>query len=102
MLHRSTYQPLSPDKLLDKDGSDAQKHFMAKVYDRLGSWVILREMEDLEQENIPQYDPYEDETQNEQSFHQSAEELEPMPEVGDYNVGDEIMLPEGERWQEDI
>ena len=52
-------------------------------------------MEDLGQENTPHYDPYKDETQNEQSFHQLIEKLEPMPEVGDYYIGAEILLPRG-------
>ena len=36
---------------------------------------------------------YDDETQNEQSFPQLAEELESMPEVGDLYIGAEILLP---------
>ena len=55
MLDRSTYQPLTPDELLDKDGSDAQEQFMARVYDRLGSHVLPRELEDLGLEDTPQY-----------------------------------------------
>ena len=47
---------------------------MAEVYERLGSWVLPREFEDIEQENTPQYDPYEDETQNKQIFPKLAEE----------------------------
>ena len=49
-------------------------------------------MEDIGLENTPQYDPYEDETQNKQSFSQLVEELEPMPEVGDHYIGAEILL----------
>ena len=41
---------------------------MARVYERLGSWVLQREFEYIELENTPQYDPYEDETQNKQTF----------------------------------
>ena len=81
--------------LLDKDGSDAQKHFMARVYERLGSWVLPRELEDIVLENTPQYDPYEDESQNRQTVPQLAEELEPMPEVCNQYIGAEIMLPRG-------
>ena len=87
VLHRSTYRPLTPDELLDKDGSDAQEQFMARVYERLRSCVLTRELEDVGLENAPQYDPYEDETQNEQTFSQLAEELESMPEVGDHYIG---------------
>ena len=50
-------------------------------------------MEDIGLENTPQYDPYEDESQNEQTFPKLAEELEPMPEVGDHYIGRKIPLP---------
>ena len=50
-------------------------------------------MEDIGLKNTPQYDPYEDETQNEQMFPQLAEELKPMPEVGDHYIGAEMLLP---------
>ena len=97
VLHRSTYQPLTPDVLLDRDGPDAREHFMARVYDRLGSHVLPKELEDLGLEDTPQYNPYEDETQNEQMFPQLAEELQPMPEVGDLYIGAEILLPRGDQ-----
>ena len=38
---------------------------------------------------------HEDKTQNEKIFPQLAEELEPMPEVGDHCIGAEILLPRG-------
>ena len=74
---------------------------MASVYDRMGSQVIPRDLEDLGLENTPQYDPYEDETQNEQLFPQLTEELEPMPEVGDYYIVVEILLPRGDQMARD-
>ena len=42
-----------------------------------------------------QYNPYEDQTQNDQTFPQLAEELEPTTDVGDHHTGAEILLP---RW----
>ena len=66
---------------------------MARVYERLGSKILRRELENLGLEETPQYDPYEDETKNKQAFHQLAVELEPMPEVGDLYIGAEILLP---------
>ena len=80
VLHWSTYRPLTSDELLHKDRKP--KQFMARVYDRLGSKVLPRALEDIGLENIPQYDPYEDGTKNKQTFPKLAEELEPMPEVG--------------------
>ena len=35
---------------------------MDRVYERLGSWFLPRELEDIVLENVPQYNPYEDET----------------------------------------
>ena len=35
---------------------------MARVYERLGSWVLPREFEDIGLETTPQNDPYEEET----------------------------------------
>ena len=88
-------KPLTLDKLLHKDGSDAKEQFMARAYEGLGSQVQPRELENIGLEYAPQYDPYEDETRNEQTFPQPAEVLEPMPEVGDHYIGAEILLPRG-------
>ena len=93
MLHKSTYRLLTPDVVLDKDGSDAQEQFMAGVYERLGSQVLPRDLEDIGLENAPQYDLYEDKMHNEQTFSQLAEELEPMSEAGDQYIEAEIMFP---------
>ena len=66
---------------------------MARVYERLGSWVLPRDLEDIVLENTPQYYLSEDKMQNEQTFSQLIEELEPMPEAGDHYIGAEILLP---------
>ena len=52
VLHRSTYQPLTPE-------------FMSKVYEKLGSHVLPRELEDLGLKDTPQYDPNNDVAWNE-------------------------------------
>ena len=39
--------------------------------------------------NTPQYNPYEDKTQNKQTFPQLADKLKSMPEVGDHYMGAE-------------
>ena len=90
---------LTPDELLDEDRTNAQEQFMARVYEKLGSQVLQRELEDIGLENNPQYDLYEDETQNEQTFPQLAEELESMPELGGPYIRAEILLPRRMRWQ---
>ena len=70
---------------------------MTRVYERLGSGILPRELEDLGLEQTPQYDLYEDVAQNEQTFPQLAKELEPIPEVGDLYIGAEILLPRGDQ-----
>ena len=46
--------------------------------------------------NTPQYDLCINETQNEKTFFQLAEELDPMPDVGDHYLGADILLPRGD------
>ena len=91
------YLLLTPDELLDRGRSDAQDQFMFRVYDKLGSCVLPRELEDLGVEYTSQYDPYDNKTQNEQTFPQLVEKLEPIPEVGDLYIGAEILLPRGDQ-----
>ena len=67
VFYRSTYQPLTLDEIADI-GSDSQEYFMARVYEKLGSWVLPRELEYIELVDTPQCDPYEHETQNKQTF----------------------------------
>ena len=75
---RSTYRLLTPDELDDKDRSDTHGQFM-------GVPGSTKRVEDIGLENTPQYDPYEDETQNKQ--------LEPTPKVEDHYIKAEILLP---------
>ena len=96
VIHRTTYRLLTPDDIADKDETDVQEQFVTRVYERLGSWVLPRKLEDIGLENTPQYDLYEDETQNKQMFSQLTEKLQPMPEVKDHYIGTEILLPRGD------
>ena len=78
VLHRSTYRSLTPNELLEKSGSDTQDQFMDRVYEKLWSQLLSRELEDVGLKDTPQYDLYEDDRQNKQTFSQLAEELKPM------------------------
>ena len=71
---------------------------MARVHEKLGSQVLPMELEVIGLESTPQYDLHKDETQNEQTFPQLAEEIESMPEVGDHYIGVEFLMPEWGRW----
>ena len=94
-FHRSKHRLLTPDELLDRNGWDTQDEFMARVYEKLGFQVLPRELKDIGLENTPQSCLCEDETQNEQTFHQLAEELKPTPEGGDHCIGTEMLLHRG-------
>ena len=48
---------------------------MARVHEKLGSWVLSRALEDIELESTSWHDLYEDETQNGQTFSQLAEQF---------------------------
>ena len=65
---------------------------MARVHEKLGSWVLPKEMEDIGLKNIHST-IHMRETQNEHSFPQLKEVLEHTPEVAEQSVGVEIMLP---------
>ena len=62
MLHRLTYRPMILDEIADKDKSDAQEQFTPSVHEKLGSWVLPKELEDIGLEKTPQYDLYDNET----------------------------------------
>ena len=64
---------------------------MARVNEWLGSWVLPKELDDARE--YPKYDLYEDEKQNEHTFPQLTEELEPTQEIGNYCIGAEMLLP---------
>ena len=53
LFHWSTYRSLTPDELLENDGSDAQSQFMARNNENLGSQVLPRDLDDIELENTP-------------------------------------------------
>ena len=56
VLNGSSYGLLTPDERAEKDGSVAQKQFMARVHEKLGSQVLPRELEEIGLENTPQHD----------------------------------------------
>ena len=70
---------------------------MARVHEKLGSWVLSRELEDIGLEFTSHYNMYEDEIQNKEKFPQLAEKLEPIPEVVDHYVGADTLLPKGDQ-----
>ena len=70
---------------------------MARIHEKLGFWVLARELVDIGLENTRLYDPYEDETEHEHTFPQLAEMLEPTPEVEDDYIGTGMLLPRGDQ-----
>ena len=88
---------LTPDELSDKDRPDAQEQFMTRVCERLGVWILPRELEDIGLENTPQYDPYKEKTKKEQSFPQLAEKVEHILEMEGHYIGADILLTRGDQ-----
>ena len=78
MLHKSTYRPLTPDEIADKDMIDTLEQCMARAHEKLVSWVLPRELEDIGLENTPQYNLHGNEIQNDQSFPHSRKNLSPQ------------------------
>ena len=70
---------------------------MARVHEKLASWVVQRALEDIVLKHTPQYDLYEDERQNKQTFFQLTNELKPMLEVADHYIGADVLLPRGDQ-----
>ena len=54
-------------------------------------------MDDIGLKNTPQYDSYEDEIQNKQSFSYLKEDLEQTLEVSDQSIRVEILLQRGDQ-----
>ena len=74
---------------------------MARVHEKLGFWLLPKELEDVGLEKKPQFDPYKYKTQNKQTFSQLAEELESTPGVGDPYLGADIFLSRGDQMARD-
>ena len=73
---------------------------MTRLHEKLGSWVLPRELGDIGQENTTQYDLNEDGTQNEQTFSQLAEEIEPCKKWQITMQEQIYYYLDGTRWQE--
>ena len=63
VLHGSIYRPFTPDEISDQKGSDAMNSLWPKYMTS-----SFENLEVIGLEDIPQYDLYESETQNEQTF----------------------------------
>ena len=96
--YRPTYRPLVPDELIDQEGQFVQEQFMVSVHKKVGCCVLPRDLGDIGHKDIPQYDSFENDIQTNQTFSQLQEEEEiSTPEVADYYLGLEILLP---RWDQ--
>ena len=70
--------------------------FMESLHQVLGSCMRLSDLVDLDVEETPQYDPYEDELQNAETFPMLDEEPEVTPEWGEQYVNAEILFQRGD------
>ena len=65
---------------------------MVGMYERLGSWVLPRDLEDVRLDNTTLYNLYEDETPNGDTFLHLYKEIDPTPKVADQYLDAEILL----------
>ena len=70
---------------------------MESLHQALGPCTRLSDLVDLGVEETPQYDPYEDKSQNAETFPMLDEEPEITPKWGDQFVNAEILLPRGDK-----
>ena len=75
---------------------------MARVNEKLGSQFLPRILDDIELENAAQYDPFKNETQNEQIFLQIEENLSQCQKCQISTYKKIYCYLEGTRWQEAI
>ena len=64
VLHRSIHQPLTQEELDRKECKAKCRSFMESLHQKLCSQATMDDLVDLGAEDMPQYDPYEDEAKN--------------------------------------
>ena len=83
---------------------------MESLQQVMGPHARLRDLVNMSVEETMQYDPYEDESQNAETFPMLDKEPEVTPEWGDQYVNAEILLPRGDNmargqvicWKHDV
>ena len=96
VVHRSTYRGLTPEELASPTEQAARTMFDESIGRTLGPETKVDDFEELDVEDTPTFDRYEDDSEEGQMPEPQAEELEPTPEVGDNYVNTEVMLPRGD------
>ena len=73
---------------------------MESLCQRLGPHAQVRGLADLDVEDTPQYNSFENKLQNDETFPILDKEAEVNPEWADQNLNTEILLPRGDNWPE--
>ena len=68
MLHKWIYRTLTIYEISDQEGTNGHEQFVARVHERLGSWILPTDLGGMRPGDTPLYDSYEDEKQNKQTF----------------------------------
>ena len=77
---RSTYQVLTQDERKHEKYKEEHCLLMQLLHQRLGPHTIVGDLADLGKEDMPQYDPYKDESQNVETLTILDEESGVIPE----------------------
>ena len=70
---------------------------MKALHQRLGHHAMVRDLVELGVEDMLQYNPHEDKSQNAKTFPILDKEPEVTPELGDQYVNETILLPRGDK-----
>ena len=97
VMHKSTYQSLTQDELELEECNEEWSLFMESLYQRLVPCAVAGDLANLGAEDILQYDPYENESLNEEAFLICDEEPEVTPEWGDQYLNAKLLLLRGDK-----
>ena len=96
IVHHSTYRGLTPEELASPTEQDAQTTFDESIERALGPETKVDDFKELNIEDTPIFDKYEDDDEGGRMPDPPAKELEPTPEIGDNYINTEVMLPRGD------
>ena len=92
VIHRSMFWALTQDEQ-DRGECKDKQLFMKSLHQRLGPQAMVDGLADLGMEYIPEYNLYDDESQNVETFPSLNEEPEVTLEWGGGYLNVEILLP---------
>ena len=95
VVYRSTYRSLTPQEMNDEE--ESRREFDKKIEEKLGPKAVADDFEDMNMEETPVFEKYEDD-EVEGTPDEPLEELEPTPDLStDVYLNASIVLPRGDK-----